>query len=356
MNIEIIDTDTLTAVKAKKEGQYLDFKSKRIQPAKALQTLCAFANADGGEIYIGIEDPSIGWNWNGFSDVEQANGFIQAFEEVFPLGDGLVYSFLRSPSEPGLVLHVEVKKAKAILTGPRDKVYVRRGAASRTVQNETEMQRLRLNKGIESFEDQTINTSISRVSESEILAKFLEFLVPSRAPLAWLRKQELLDGGLPTLAGVLLFDEEPQSVLSRASVKIYRYKTTDVEGSRDTLAGVPITVEGCAYDQIYEAVDKVVSISSSIPLLGEAGMEAVEFPRTALHEVIANAILHRDYSIDDSVHIRIFDNRMEIESPGTLPAHVTVQNILKTRAVRNQKLTRLINKFENPRTWMWGRG
>jgi len=54
------------------------------------------------------------------------------------------------------------------------------------------------------------------------------------------------------------------------------------------------------------------------------------------------------YAIADDVHVRIFDNRVEVESPGRLPAHVTVKNILDERFARNGSVVRLINKFPNP--------
>jgi len=82
--------------------------------------------------------------------------------------------------------------------------------------------------------------------------------------------------------------------------------------------------------------------------LGEEGLETIEYPEEALHEVITNAILHRDYSIVADVQIRIFDNRIEIENPGKLPGHVTITNILDTQSARNPSLVRLINKFPNP--------
>ena len=63
---------------------------------------------------------------------------------------------------------------------------------------------------------------------------------------------------------------------------------------------------------------------------------------------MTNAVIHRDYSIKDDIHIRIFDNRIEIASPGTLPGHVTVSNILEERAARNPKIVRILNKFKNP--------
>jgi ATP-dependent DNA helicase RecG len=85
-----------------------------------------------------------------------------------------------------------------------------------------------------------------------------------------------------------------------------------------------------------------------IRLMGPSGMEDVSYPEVTLHEIITNAVLHRDYSISDDIHVRIFDNRIEVASPGRLPAHITQENILRERFARNGSLVRWINKFPDP--------
>jgi ATP-dependent DNA helicase RecG len=168
-------------------------------------------------------------------------------------------------------------------------------------------------------------------------------------PEEWLRKQQLLIGSKPTVAAVLLFAEEPQAILpKRCGVKIYRYRSKESEGTRDTLAFDPLTIEGCIYEQIRDTVAKTVEIVEGIQILGEHGLEDISYPVEAIHEIITNAVLHRDYSIPDDTHIRIFDNRIEVQSPGRLPGHITPKNILKERFARNAALVRLINKFPNP--------
>jgi ATP-dependent DNA helicase RecG len=78
------------------------------------------------------------------------------------------------------------------------------------------------------------------------------------------------------------------------------------------------------------------------------GLSPASYPHETLHELITNAVLHRDYSIPADVQVRIFDNRIEVESPGRLPGHVTPENILREQSARNPKIVRLINKFPNP--------
>jgi len=85
-----------------------------------------------------------------------------------------------------------------------------------------------------------------------------------------------------------------------------------------------------------------------IQKLGPAGLEPVKYPFETIHEIITNAILHRDYSIAADVLIRVFDNRVEVESPGLLPGQVTIKNIRNQQFARNGALVRLINKFPEP--------
>jgi ATP-dependent DNA helicase RecG len=209
--------------------------------------------------------------------------------------------------------------------------------------------RLQMNKGIVSFETETVSADLFEITNSEPIISFLSEVIPTAEPIAWLKKQQLIRNDKPTVAGVLLFAEEPQAIIpKRCAIKIYRYKTTDAVGSRDTLAFNPITMDGCIYDQIHASVNKTVEVVQSISKLGIEGLEKITYPLETLHEIITNAVLHRDYSIADDVHVRIFDNRIEIESPGKLPGHVTVNNILKERFARNGNVVRLINKFPDP--------
>jgi len=89
-------------------------------------------------------------------------------------------------------------------------------------------------------------------------------------------------------------------------------------------------------------------LAEGIQKLGPRGLEAIKYPPETLHEIVTNALLHRDYSIPVDVHVRIFDSRVEVESPGKLPGHVTPLNILQEQFARNGALVRIINKFPDP--------
>lgn len=333
------------------EDHFRDFKSKQIKPAKLTKSLSAFANADGGDLYIGIEEDKVNgiMLWRGFENIEEANGFIQIFEKLFPLGQEFSYEFLKV-SDSGLVLHINVHKTVDIKKASDNRVYIRRGAQNLPVDIEEDLRRLRMNKGIVSHETATVSADLFFVTESDIVKNFLCEVVPTASDAkSWLRKQRLIINDKPTIAGLLLFADEPQAIIPKhCGIKIARYKTTSAEGNRETLDFNPLTIEGCLYNQIYMAVDETVKIIEESPILNNGMIDRIRYPSETLHEIITNAILHRDYSIADDVHIRIFDNRIEVESPGTLPGHVTEKNILDTRFSRNGNLVRIINKFSNP--------
>jgi len=352
MPIPIIDISQMERDKilALRETHFCDLKATPIKPAKLTRTIAALSNAEGGEIYIGVEEDKAtrANTWVGFNVPEDANAHLQVFESLFPLGDGYSYAFLRSAGDPGYVLKVDVSKSREVKSASDGKVFLRRGAQNLPVDSDEALTRLRRNKGLVSFETEPVTADTALVTNSTVVLAFMLDVVPTAEPEPWLRKQQV-QADKPTVAGIVLFAEEPQAVLpKRSGIKIYRYKTTADEGTRDTLDGDPLSIEGHAYTQIGEAVKTTAEIIESVRVNTPEGLESVKYPITALHEIITNAVLHRDYSIADDIHIRIFDNRVEVASPGTLPAHITPENILNERFARNATIVRLINKFPDP--------
>ncbi|GMW03587.1 MAG: ATP-dependent DNA helicase RecG [Candidatus Hydrogenedentota bacterium] len=353
MSIQIHDLEISQAMAILKseEGQFCDVKALDISPAKLTKTISAFANSDGGDVYIGIDEngfPKVR-AWRGFLDPEKANGHLQIFEELFPLGSDFQYEFLRTEAWPGLVLHVQVNKTRSIVRASNSFPYIRRGAQSIPIQSPDEFRRLEYAKGISSFEDENTQSEIEVITESEVTKRFIEHVIPSAEAAVWLKKQALIRQGKPTVAGVLVFSDEPQAQLpKRCGIKLYRYRTSEAEGFREVLEFTPETIEGCLYDQIKQTVQQTIDRIESIQKMGEKGLEPIKYPPETLHEIITNAVLHRDYSVADDVHIRIFDNRVEVQSPGSLPAHVTIDNILNERFARNGAIVRILNKFPDP--------
>lgn len=357
MSIEIVhiaDPQQVRRIVETPEGHFADVKAVEAKPGKLTEDISAFANADGGELYIGIDQGTDGLGnktrtWRGFADQEAANGHLQAFDKYFPLSAEFKYEFLTS-AFPGLVLHVTANKTIGVTLASNNIPYLRRGAQS-IPQNTPELRRrLELSKGVHSFENDFTNADVSLVTESDVVKEFIRDVVPTSTPEEFLRKQALLKDGRVTVAAALLFADEPQAILPKhCGIKVYRYKTSAAEGFRDAEVFIPRTIEGCLYKQIYAAENLTKEVVDAIPKMGTGKEFAkVEYPQQTLHEFIANAVIHRDYNVKDDIHIRIFENRIEFQSPGRLPANMTVRNLTTQRAARNGAIQRVLNRFIPP--------
>ncbi len=347
MDVVAVTDDQADRLLSRQEGHFLDFKATDIAPGKLTKALSAFINADGGDLYVGIAEDETGFSWSGFADQEAANGHLQAFEVVSPFGEDLDGEFLSLEGRPGLVLHVNARKSRFIRKAADGKVYRRLGAQSRPVDTPEALTALRRQKGLESFEDETVGIPLADVTNSVPMLEYLLEAVPSAEPEIYLRGQYLVHGDRPTVAATLLFAERPQAALpKRCGVKIYRYSSE--ESSRDRLVADPLTVEGHLYSQVYGALKQTVCVISEAAFLDAEGLRTVRYPTETLHEIITNAVLHRDYSVTDDIHVRIYENRVEVENPGRLPGHITPENILDERLSRNPNLVRHLNRFPNP--------
>lgn len=346
-----IDEEQAQKILHVEENFLNDVKAKDIKPAKLSETVSAFANAGGGDIYIGIAESGDKKrrSWEGFADVEEANDIAQTLFQAHPFGNHVLFEFLECDGYGGYVLHITVKKVKEIVRSTKEEIFVRLNAGKTKIDTDKKIQRLELDKGIVTFEDEFVDIDLSRIENSHSIISFLINVVPNAEPLTYLNNQELIRDGQAKVCGVLLFCDEPAVYLpKRCSVKLMRYKTREDDIGREFLDGVPQTIEGDAYNVIYRAVDQTTQMVEGIQRLGHSGLENITYPPETLHEIITNAILHRDYSVASDVQVRIFDNRIEVESPGRLPGHVTQENILDTQSARNPTLVRLINKFPNP--------
>lgn len=200
------------------ESQRLDFKSKRIKPASLAKTLCAFANADGGEVYVGIEDNK---EWAGFQDLEEANQFVDLASQIFPLADYLNGYFVECEGQNGFVLKFEVSRTPDVKRTTSGDVYIRFGAQNLNKSDEKSLKQLEYSKGVYSYEDETLRSSLDDIENSKAIINFSLNIVPHPEPEVWLRKQKLIVNENGTVAANILFADEPQVNIPKSGVKLY---------------------------------------------------------------------------------------------------------------------------------------
>jgi ATP-dependent DNA helicase RecG len=145
IGVSTITPDKAALILGRSEGQFCDMKAREIAPSKLTRTLSALANADGGEVFVGIHGTP--FTWNGFANEEAANAHLQLIEELFPIGPVTRCQFLASPPHPGLLLHVEVEKSSDIKAASDDVVYLRRGAQNLPQDTPEKLDRLEARQG-----------------------------------------------------------------------------------------------------------------------------------------------------------------------------------------------------------------
>lgn len=340
------------------EDHFFDRKALGVASAKLLRHVSAFANADGGELVVGVADEGEAvQRWNGAATIEEFNGVLQALREIEPPCSQTV-SFLVCLGLPGYVMHIDVEKDAFVHRLSDGKVYQRVSAQSLPLSAQQIMD-LSYAKGELSFEDSKVaNARIEDIVDATELRMFLDDYSPKTDPLDFAVNQYLVDVRTwePTVAGLLLFAANPSVVIPKqCAVKIARYETREDEPERDHLKET-YTIEGPLYHQIRNSVEKLKEIMFATPIWTMDGLKSVEYPPESIWEVVTNAVIHRDYSVSDHIHIHVFDNRIHVRSPGRLPGYITVENILDSRFSRNPKIVRTLARYKNPPNRDMGEG
>lgn len=351
MKVKEISLEDALILCKKEENHFFDKKAVNVSGINVQKIAVALANADGGEFLVGIADekdePTIEKRWHGASKIEDFNPHLQALSEINPTLD-FSCEFLLCKEMYGYVLQIRIEKSASVHETAGKLVYLRLGAQSLKITDTQRIMELKFAKGATSFEDTiTPNVRLENLTESGEIKNFLSGFSPKTDPLEYIINENLADNKTfePRIAGILLFHDNPSSFVPRkCAVKIARYETKEDDPERDYLKE-NLTIEGPLYKLIHKTVDKITDIMSSIKIWTSEGLRNVSYPPEAVWEIVVNAIIHRDYSISDDVHIYIFNNRIEVLSPGKLPGYVTVNNILDSRYSRNTKIVRTLNRY-----------
>lgn len=362
MKEKTLSEQEILELSARQEGHFFDRKSKAIDGKKIQKISTAFANADGGDFVVGIKDdkdePIVANRWDGAIIKEDFNMVFQSIVEIKP---SIPYTptFLYNPNQKTYALLITIEKSDKVHNTSDNTVYVRVSAQSLPLKDPQKIQELSFAKGESSFEDLVYNKARAEdIFESFEMRKFLNDYSPKSDPIDFTVNQNLVDRDTyePKISGLLLFNDNPVAILPRkCGIKISRYDTNEKVPEREHLKE-QINIEGSLYEQIHNAANVVTELMSNVKIWTPKGLDTVKYPHETIWEILVNAVIHRDYSISDDVHILIFNNRIEVISPGRLPGYVTEENILDARYSRNTKIVRTLNRYKNPPNKDMGEG
>jgi ATP-dependent DNA helicase RecG len=356
LDVRTITIDEALELIERDESHSWDHKSAKAGGAAIEKVGCCFANSEGGDFIVGVEDRKARCTgldrWQGFATTEDGNFIEQALVKGSSPSIPYTVEWLEIDGERtrGLAALVTIYKSGDVHQTSKGDVPQRRGAQclALTPKQATD---LSLSKGAAQYEDQLLSGYVLRdlIGEPE-LAELLAY-VPRISPAEFSIKQRLVDrdSERARVGAAVLFAESPPVVMpKKCAIKVARYETTEAVPRREHLQGTPLTVEGPARAMIEGAIAAVSEIVESLKIMENGTLVPARYPPEALKEVIVNAVIHRDYNVSDDILIRVFDNRVEVRSPGRLPGHVTRENIYDERFARNPTIVRQLNRYPDP--------
>ncbi len=316
----------------------VDLRPERVTPARLAASLVALANADGGTVILGFEGRPP--RPVGVSDPQRARDL--AIKAALLCEPPLIIPLpevIRHEGRDFLRITVPAGLPHVYSVGGR---YLRRDGRRNRPLSATELRRLMLERGKISFEDQPVREATQKDLNWDKVERYVAGLegMANLAPEAVLRQRGCLTpSGKPTYAGILLFGREPWRFVRGAEIIAVRYAGLEMddeyvrEDIRDTLP-----------EQIRRAEAFVVqNMRVSARLSGLEREERPEYPREAVREAIVNAVAHRDYGLrGQEIRVFMFADRLEVYSPGRLPGHITVENIVEERFSRNETIVQVL--------------
>lgn len=324
------------------EDQWLERKSSRIAPRDLANTLIGFANADGGTIVVGLSNGEVeGTN----ASVTRRNAQMQANIDfcVPPVrAKPRLVTCIDGTGEANELLVIEVEPGDSVHANQKDEVFLRVGDENRRL-NFSQRRELLFDKGQASYEASPSEAALATLDRP--LLDGYAIAVGASDPERLLRARGLADESELTIAGCLLFAEAPQAFLPEAFIRVLRYRGKERgAGARQQLVD-DVRLEGPIPKQLSGAKEAVERLQPTRRALGEGGsFEDVPLvPGDAWLEGIVNAAVHRSYSmVGDHIRVEIFDDRIEVSSPGRFPGLVDLSHPLETtRFARNPRIARV---------------
>ncbi len=325
------------------ETSAVQFKENIKNETSLAQEIAAFANSEGGCILIGVNDQTGATTGLTFDDLRRLGQIISnaASELVKPSISVRTETIDVNGSK---VLAIQVPKG--IYPPYRDNsgaIFTKNGSDKRRVNSNEELLRLLERGSMVSADKMPLPDSSARDLDIDRFEAFFEkkFGTPvqeASLPLeSLLQNLNLAKDGQLTLAGAVLFAKDPASLRSDLTVRAVAFAGNDLAGTtyRDSedIAGDLETV----FQKCMGFLKRNLRYTQQGQNFNSIGK--LEIAEIALEELVVNALLHRDYFKNDFIQLLIFDDRVEIVSPGRLPNGLTENSIrFGNIAIRNNTL------------------
>lgn len=322
-------------------GLQIDFVPT-IESARILETLTAFANAEGGQLVVGATSRGRATGQVQAQDAEDLQA--RALRDIRPP--------LRLEVEPfempqGTVLVLRVGRSTDLHSLADGRVLVRRGSENELLTGH-ELALAASGRSSGGYEQEEIAGASFADFDAEVVAKYIE-MRRKRQPRGFVGATETLmrqigaltTDGTATVQGILLFGQDPQLFLPQSSLTFVKFAGNERRGDqgkigygrREDIGGPLAKIIERAWQVVWEEMSKQAVVR------GLVRQEETEYPDVAVREALVNAVAHRDYRVGGRrIEVLMFKDRLEITSPGGLPGYITLQNIVDEHYSRNPRL------------------
>lgn len=325
-----METTELIDLLSRGEDSRQQFKTDMNNADALAAEIVAFSNTAGGRIFIGVNDDGSVRGLSG-ADVARLNMLIAnvASQVVRPAVNPLTENV---PHPAGTVLVLSI--AEGVNKPYMDKngaIWVKNGSDKRRATSREELQRLFQQAGlVHADETPVAGLSAGDVDipyfETFFEQQFGELLAQHNQPLPQLlTNMNLMNQGQLNVAGGLLFAKSPHYALPAFIVKAVAFVGTQIEDERYIDSR---DIAGKLADVFQQTLGFIVANTRAAQ--GEQGFNSQgqpEIPRIVWEELVANALIHRDYFVSAPIRVLVFADRVEIISPGHLPNNLTIENI-----------------------------
>ena len=351
------------------ESTFLEFKEVRFSGSRVVgphrdslaDSLAAFANSRGGVFVFGIEDATreiVGIPAGRLDLVAKLVREVCS-DSIDPPIEDFVLDRLSLPSSSGMeaaVIKVDIPRSLFVHRSPGG--FLHRLADSKRSMSTEYLARM--------FQQRS-QTRMIRFDEQIVDRARIEDLAPGlwrrfRTPRSdddrdtLLRKLGMVgadEAGAvgPTVVGVLMASEEPRRWLPNAYVQAVAYRGDAIRtgSGEDPYQLDAVDASGPLDRQIVEACRFVAKNMKTAAFKTTGRIDRPQYDMTAVFEAITNAVAHRDYSVYGSkIRLRLFDNRLELCSPGAIANSLTIDSLRYRQSARNEAVCSLLAKCPAP--------
>lgn len=336
------------------EGSVFDRKSIKIKPKELAKHIIAFANSDGGMISIGITDKN--------RIIEGIDYYEEKINDILEVPFRYCFPSIRVKSKriecidsdgfENHILLMEIESDSVVHRNHQDEVFIRVGDKSIKLNFEERIQ-LMYDKGERNFEDTEVVDAILDDIDIPFLKDYIKRIGYSKDEISYLKEnkgflKEKNGKEVLSTAAILLFGKRPQDFLPRARVRFIKYEGIEEKTGAEMNVIKDIVFEGKIYDMLNKTIEYIDSQIKEKTFLEKDGRFVMveEYPKFVRQELVVNAVTHRDYSIRGTeIQIKMFDDRLVVESPGKLPGLVKKDNMRHTHFSRNPKIAEYLKYF-----------